>query len=554
MPTPWRSSWRLARDPGATVTSLETLYLAVSSALEPLLREALDNLGDLHWLVGTGELHRWPVTLPEGAVLLLEAGLPGIDAAWFAGLRAAQPALPVILLAAPADLALAAQLTHYDIAEIVVLPAVPSYLRAATARVLQRRRITHEMARRNTLIPLYETSRMFMLQTDLDTLLNRILETAVSETGARRASLMLVDENRQELTIQAAVGIEDHVVAQTRVAMGEGIAGWVAKTGEPLVVNGPADLPDFLREGMRGGGLRSAVCLPLTVKGQVIGVMNLAKTTVEDPFLPGDAEMLSVLAGQAAIAIANARLIEQMEAAYGELSRLDHLKTEFINVAAHELRTPVSVVVGYANILAETAPPELIAVVQPIVTEARRLHRIVDDLFHLDYLKSLKQLDPELDLQPIDMVEVARGAVREAQPVADARQLALTLEAPQPVVVFADPPGLLRILRHLLDNALKFTPAGGRVVVRVIAEHGEGQLRVVDTGPGVPPEESERIFAPFYQLSPSLRRAHGGMGVGLSLAQRLAQVQGGRLWLDQCPPPGATFCLALPLVEQGATF
>ena len=170
------------------MTSLETLYLAVSSALEPLLREALDNLGDLHWLVGTGELHRWPVTLPEGAVLLLEAGLPGIDAAWFAGLRAAQPALPVILLAAPADLALAAQLTHYDIAEIVVLPAVPSYLRAATARVLQRRRITHEMARRNTLIPLYETSRMFMLQTDLDTLLNRILETAVSETGARRAS------------------------------------------------------------------------------------------------------------------------------------------------------------------------------------------------------------------------------------------------------------------------------------------------------------------------------------------------------------------------------
>jgi signal transduction histidine kinase len=90
--------------------------------------------------------------------------------------------------------------------------------------------------------------------------------------------------------------------------------------------------------------------------------------------------------------------------------------------------------------------------------------------------------------------------------------------------------------------------------VRVSAGHGEGQLQVVDTGPGIPNEESERIFAPFYQLSPSLRRVHGGMGVGLSLAQRLAQVQGGRLWLDQCPPPGATFCLALPLVEHGATF
>jgi signal transduction histidine kinase len=536
------------------VNNLETLYLAVRPDLHFLVQKALRDLGQLCWLEAAGEPRQWPIAPSEGAILVLEAGLPGLDATRFAGLRKVQPALPVILLATPPDLGLAARLTHYNIAEIVVLPTSASYLRGAAARILQGRRVTREMARRNALIPLYETSRMFMLQTDLDTLLNRILETAVNETGAQRASLMLVDENRQDLTIQAAVGIDDHVVAQTRVAMGEGIAGWVAKTGEPLVVNEPADLPDFLREGLRGGSLRSAVCLPLTVKGQVIGVMNLAKTTLEDPFLPGDAEMLSVLAGQAAIAIANARLIEQMEVAYGELSRLDHLKTEFINVAAHELRTPVSVVVGYANILAETAPTHLKDMVQPIVEEARRLHRIVDDLFHLDYLKSLKQLDPQLDIQPVDAVEVARSAVREALPVAEARQLSLTLEAPEPVVVFGDPQGLLRILRHLLDNALKFTPTGGQVSVRVSAGHGEGQLQVVDTGPGIPNEESERIFAPFYQLSPSLRRVHGGMGVGLSLAQRLAQVQGGRLWLDQCPPPGATFCLALPLVEHGATF
>ena len=533
------------------MSGLETLYIATRADLHPLMQTALLYLGRLRWLETTGQPQLGSIPPHEGSVLLLDTGLPGIDAAWFNELRTQQPALPVILLATPSDLSLAVQLTHYDIAEIVLLPTEAPYLRAAASRVLQRRRVTHEMARRNALIPLYEMSRMFMLQTDLDTLLSRILETAVNETGAHRASLMLVDENRQELTIQAAVGIDADVIAHTHVAMGEGIAGWVAKTGEPLVVNGPDDLPDFLRHGMRGGSLRSAVCLPLTVKGQVIGVMNLAKTTIEDPFLPGDAEMLSVLAGQAAIAIANARLIEHMEAAYGELSRLDHLKTEFINVAAHELRTPVSVVVGYANLLAEKAPPRLKDLVQPLVAEARRLHRIVDDLFHLDYLKSLRQLDPELDIQPVDLAEVARGAVREAQPVADGRQLDLALEAPEAVVVYGDAQGLLRILRHLLDNALKFTPAGGRVLVQVSTAHGEGMLRVADTGPGIPPEESERIFAPFYQLSPSLRRAHGGMGVGLSLAQRLAQVQGGRLWLDQCPPPGAAFCLALPLANTG---
>lgn len=535
------------------MNNLDILYLAVKPDSQPLVQEALRDLGELHWLEAAATPHQWLTLPPEGAVLLLEVGLAGLDIDWFADLRQACPTLPVILLAEPPHLTLAAQLTHFDIVEIIVLPIGVSCLRDAVTRVLQGRRAAREMVRRNALIPLYEMSRMFMLQTSLDTLLNRILETAMSETGARRASLMLVDEIRQELTIQAAVGIDDQVVTQTRASMGEGIAGWVAKTGEPLVVNGPDDLPLFLRDGMRGGALRSAVCLPLTVKGQVIGVMNLAKTTLEDPFLPGDAEMLSVLAGQAAIAIANAHLIEQMEAAYGELSRLDHLKTEFINVAAHELRTPVSVVVGYANILAETAPLYLKSMVQPIVDEARRLHHIVDDLFNLDYLQSLKQLDPDLDIQPVDMVEVARGAVREAQPVAAARQLSLSLDGPAPVIVFGDPQSLRRILRHLLDNALKFTPAGGQVTVRVGGGYGEGQLRVIDTGPGIPDEESEHIFAPFYQLGPSLRRVHGGLGVGLSLARRLAQVQGGRLWLDQNPPPGATFCLALPLTDYGVT-
>lgn len=298
------------------MNNLDILYLAVKSDSQPLVQEALRDLGELHWLEAAATPHQWLTLPPEGAALLLEVGLAGLDIDWFADLRQACPTLPVILLAEPPHLTLAARFTHFDIVEIIVLPIGVSCLRDAVTRVLQGRRAAREMVRRNALIPLYEMSRMFMLQTSLDTLLNRILETAMNETGARRASLMLVDEIRQELTIQAAVGIDDQVVTQTRASMGEGIAGWVAKTGEPLVVNGPDDLPLFCAMEC-AAALRSAVCLPLTVKGQVIGVMNLAKTTLEDPFLPGDAEMLSVLAGQAAIAIANAHLIEQMEAAYG---------------------------------------------------------------------------------------------------------------------------------------------------------------------------------------------------------------------------------------------
>ena len=130
------------------------------------------------------------------------------------------------------------------------------------------------------------------------------------------------------------------------------------------------------------------------------------------------------------------------------------------------------------------------------------------------------------------------------------RNLQLALTTPEPVWVLGDLPSLRRILRHLLDNALKFTPAGGQVQINVIAEGGEAFLRVQDTGPGVPSEERERIFAPFYQIGSSLRRSHGGMGLGLSLARRMVQTQGGRLWLEARPGPGASFCLALPLAPQ----
>ncbi|MBK9613293.1 GAF domain-containing protein [Candidatus Amarobacter glycogenicus] len=163
------------------------------------------------------------------------------------------------------------------------------------------------------LVPLYEMSRMFMLQTDLDELLHRVLETAVNETGAT-PPLMLIDENRLYLTIQAAVGISTDVISQTQVRLGEGIAGWVAKTGQPLVVNGPDDLPEFLRQSMLGGVLRSALSLPLTAKGQVIGVINLTKTTLEAPFVLGDAGCSRYWWGRLRLP-SSTRLIKQMEAA-----------------------------------------------------------------------------------------------------------------------------------------------------------------------------------------------------------------------------------------------
>ncbi len=529
------------------MTGPDILLVADDANLIQITESALQDLGRIVVRNDPSDVTLRLARNRSVAVLLVEVTIPASNPEWFHSLRTAQSDAILILLAAPADLPAVVPLTRYELSEIVLLPVSGADLHEAVARAMQRRRTSRELGRLRALVPLYEMSRVFMLQTDLDELLHRVLETAVNETGAQRASLMLLDENRLHLTIQAAVGIPTDVISHTQVRLGEGIAGWVAKTGQALVVNGPDDLPEFLRQSMLGGVLRSALSLPLTAKGQVIGVMNLTKTTLEAPFALGDAELLSVLVGQAAVAIVNARLIKQMEAAYEELSRLEHLKTEFINIAAHELRTPVSIVLGYASLLTDLAPLELQELVSPIMRQAQQLERIVDDLFHLDYLKSLKQLDPGMEIGPLDLTETARYAVREAQAVAEARNLRLALATTEPVWVLGDLQALRRTLRHLLDNALKFTPAEGEVTLTVQTEGGEALLRVQDSGPGVPSEERERIFAPFYQIGPSLRRSHGGMGLGLSLARRMMQAQGGRLWLEARSGPGACFCLALPL-------
>jgi len=170
-----------------------------------------------------------------------------------------------------------------------------------------------ENARLRALIPLIELSRAFMGTTDLDELLNQVVHVAKRETKADRVSLMLLDEASGELIIEASVGLHRVLATEARGKIGEGIAGLVVKRKEPLLLNEETPIDPRIREAMRGE-VSSALCVPLKVKDRVIGVLNLAK--LGGPlFTEGDLEMASILCGQAAIAIENARL-------YAEVNRL----------------------------------------------------------------------------------------------------------------------------------------------------------------------------------------------------------------------------------------
>ncbi len=195
----------------------------------------------------------------------------------------------------------------------LVKPVVAEQLLAAIVSALEQEKLRHENARLRALVPLYELSRAFMGTLELNDLLDQVVKTVRKETKAEVASLMLIDDRRRELRIAAADGLSADVIETQRRALGNGIAGWVAQRGEPVMVADGIPLVPEIRNAMGKPEILSALSLPLRSRGKVIGVLNLSRLRGSEPFKPGDMEMATVLASQAAIAIDQARLLNQVK-------------------------------------------------------------------------------------------------------------------------------------------------------------------------------------------------------------------------------------------------
>ena len=212
--------------------------------------------------------------------------------------------------------------------DFVIKPCAPDWLSSTVAKALDKRRLGRENVRLRTLMPLFELSKDFLTTLDLDSLLDQIVQTGLQETEADRASLMLLEE--QELVVKASVGLPSEIAATARERVGEGIAGWVADRGKALLLTEEASLNHQIREAMIREEITSALCVPLLVKDKVVGVLNLSKLGEGPAFTQGDLEFISILGGEAAIAIENARLYE---AAQRELAERRRAEEELSRVA-----------------------------------------------------------------------------------------------------------------------------------------------------------------------------------------------------------------------------
>jgi signal transduction histidine kinase/CheY-like chemotaxis protein len=319
----------------------------------------------------------------------------------------------------------------------------------------------------------------------------------------------------------------------------------VLRTGRPEVVS---DLPltgssAAAREPGPGGDhgvLASVAVVPLVAHSHTLGALSLALIGSGRRF---DTDMLSIateLAGRAAIALDNARLYEKMQ-------EQDRRKDEFLAMLAHELRNPLAPISNAVHVLRANGdnPARLTWAGEVIGRQLRLLVRLVDDLLDVSRITRGKI---ELKIETIDVARVIASAVETSRPYVDAQQHSLVVSLPsEPLRLKGDFARVAQILANLINNAAKYTDKGGQIGVAAARDGNDVVFRVNDSGMGIPKELLSTIFEPFRQIERTLDRSQGGLGVGLTLAKRLTEMQGGAISAySDGPDHGSEFTVRLP--------
>jgi signal transduction histidine kinase len=326
------------------------------------------------------------------------------------------------------------------------------------------------------------------------------------------------------------------------------------------------------------------VYVPIYGKGEWIGLLALGPKPT-NRYTDEDLNLLSTMASQTGIALENARLVEnlkklnvQVREAYAfldkanhDLAQLESTKSNFISIASHELRTPLTVARGYTEMLLEdqSLPEPVRELVKGIHKSTLRLHEIMDSMFDIAQIDSRTL---ELHRQDVFLPELIGSVVREQSKALSEREQEISLDLPPLPSIKADPNTLEKLFYHLITNAIKFTPNGGKITVtakqvgankRDLPEGGV-EIIISDTGVGIDKGMQEIIFTKFYQPGELLNRHStgktkfkgSGAGLGLALSRGIVGTHGGKIWVessgyDEKKLPGSRFHVILPLRSQG---
>ncbi|MBL8050048.1 MAG: HAMP domain-containing histidine kinase [Anaerolineales bacterium] len=429
---------------------------------------------------------------------------------------------------------------------------------------------------------------------DMDRLASIAVGIMLEAMQIERGFLFLVDTERQAdgkriYKIRSARSPEERQIVAVELQEDGIIASHFTREGKPLLQYDLDLLPAFRNASTRERNwfaqLRTEVYIPIFAKKQWIGLLAFGSKLSGNRFTKEDLSVLAAHANQTAVALENARLVDNLmslnqelrqarralERNNQELQRIDQAKSDFISIASHELRTPLTVIKGYTEMMMDDnrLDNNLKSMIKKMNEGTIRLHEIMDSMFDVAQIDS-RSLKPHL--QPVDLGKLIQEVCIEQSKTAKEREQTIMIALPPLPQVKADPNLLKKMFHHLIRNAIKFTPNGGKITIIgnqippvINLPNGGVEINIIDTGVGVDPNLREIIFTKFYQpgelgkhSTSKTRFKGGGAGLGLALSKGIIEAHGGKIWVespgyDEVNFPGSQFHIILPLekLENG---
>ena len=437
-----------------------------------------------------------------------------------------------------------------------------AYLAQEQTRVELRRKVTQ-------LTALHRAGLLFGSTLDREALMQNVLETLTRDLQYDRAMISFYDPVRHVVGDARVRGVSPEVQAFARareIPVTDPLSpeGMVLLQGQPVLIGDVRAVWGRLHPLNQQLALltqtKALIAVPLKVKGRILGSLTVDRIQ-EHSLAHDDLELMMTVAHQVAIALDNASAYEQIEALNvgleakvrertAELEQADRLRSQFLSHVSHELKTPLTSIKGFVQNMLDGLTGPLNEKQQRYLSRmqenADRLIRMIEDLLDRTRIQSGR-----LDLMPgeIDLGRCVADAVEQLRLLAQAKRQTLeTIVPPVPLMVWADRDRLIQIVTNLVQNAVKFTPEGGSIIVMIGQETKTlARVSVRDTGPGIPKELLGQIFDPFFRIKQA-RTGTKGLGLGLSIVRTLVELQGGTIVAKSDVGEGAELSFTVPLL------
>jgi signal transduction histidine kinase len=388
---------------------------------------------------------------------------------------------------------------------------------------------------------------------DLKSVLRVLMEQIQLFLPYAATLVWLIDQNTGQLVRAASWNLDE------RDWMGRNIPGipklvqTAMDTKKPIVARNVQTDPRTLdQEFYRRNGLISYLGVPLIAKETVLGVLVFL-TREEHDYANDEIDFLCSLASQAAIAIHNSQLHEHIQRQARELERASKLQADFTAMIAHDLRSPLFTIIGITEVMNDGAvgaiSEEQKKWMDRIRNNASSLVNLVSDFLDISKLEAGRI---ELLRKSTDLQDLIRNVLADYGPLAKAKHIALTGQVDDSLPpVPADKRRLGQVLNNLLSNALKFTPDGGTILIRVCPENGSGVIvQVQDSGVGIPRDEIPNLFQKYRQGSSATVSAQKGTGLGLVICKMIVEAHDGKIWVESEEGKGTILTFTLPFAAE----